>query len=402
MKPERLTNAPENAGKHPNTIKMKKWYLEPTREDDDPHFPSSSRASDVFTGTKRTSCQVREPIENDEERLAMKKVDMPLPEQVANLSIRKDRAVQENQSSSDKMHRATSDDAFTQAWFDYCRTVFPQSVRKTGTNVDIYSVSMCQCSILVNNMGSFNWKSVFRKAENLNKPTTKSEKFNVADFSLVRDSCGNNYALVILTAEAGSLSTDAKQLLEDYGLVGCHSSRGNDLSVHARIDFTGCVRLLWESTEEDDENGHAAIFEVKFGKKAEGVTAELREGTAESLFDNLESVELAVEGSDLGTTEDNFVPTARCIQDTKERQLVTRSGLQRLRCCVCHLHHERAMNAPYHDRQFFKTVLQQVYHFEVDVIAGDANAAAYKYYKKQEYQDLHKSSFCRYVERHAT
>ena len=30
--------------------------------------------------------------------------------------------------------------------------------------------------------------------------------------------------------------------------------------------------------------------------------------------------------------------------------------------------------------------------FKVDVIAGDANAAAYKYYKEQEYQDLHNSS----------
>ena len=53
--------------------------------------------------------------------------------------------------------------------------------------------------------------------------------------------------------EADSLSTDAKQLLEDHGLVGCHSSRSNDLSVHARIDSTGYVRLLWESSEEDDK-----------------------------------------------------------------------------------------------------------------------------------------------------
>ena len=31
-------------------------------------------------------------------------------------------------------------------------------------------------------------------------------------------------------------------------------------------------------------------------------------------------------------------------------------------------------------------------HLKVDVIAGDANAAAYKHYKKQAYQDLHNSS----------
>ena len=38
--------------------------------------------------------------------------------------------------------------------------------------------------------------------------------------------------------------------------------------------------------------------------------------------------------------------------------------------------------------QFSKTVLQQVCHFKVDVIARDANAAAYKYHKSPEYQDL--------------
>ena len=193
---------------------------------------------------------------------------------------------------------------------------------------------------------------------------------------------------MILTAEADSLPTDEKELLEDYGLVGCHSSRSNDLSVHARTDPTGSVRSLWESSEEDDKNTHAAIFELKFGKKAEEAITDSRKRTADTLFTDLESVALASEGRDLNITEDNFLPAAKCIQDTKERQLVTRSGLQRLRCCVCHLHHERAMKAPYRVRQFFGRVLQQVHHFKVDVIAGDANAAAYKYFKKQEYQDM--------------
>ena len=87
------------------------------------------------------------------------------------------------------------------------------------------------------------------------------------------------------------------------------------------------------------------------------------------------------------------MPTAKCIiQDTTGRQLATRSGLQRLRCSVFHLHHDQAMKSPLRVRQFFKTVLQQVHHFKVDVIAGDANAAAYKYFKKQQYQDLYNSS----------
>ena len=38
MNPQKITRTPENAGIDPSTMKMKKWYLEPTREDDDPHF----------------------------------------------------------------------------------------------------------------------------------------------------------------------------------------------------------------------------------------------------------------------------------------------------------------------------------------------------------------------------
>ena len=49
-----------------------------------------------------------------------------------------------------------------------------------------------------------------------------------------------------------------------------------------------------------------------FGEKTEGATTESRERTAKSLFDNLGSVALVVEGSDFGTTEDRFEPTARC------------------------------------------------------------------------------------------
>ena len=189
LKPERLTEAPENASIDPSTMRVSKWYQEPTREDDDSHFSSSSRVSDVFPGTSRTSYQEREPIENDAERLAMKRGDVPppSPQRVANPRIRDVQALHEFNSNSDKMRRATSDDGFTQAWFDYSRSVFPKSVRKTGTNVELFNVPTYQCSILFNNMGSFNPRSEFRRPENLNKPITKGEKFNVADVSLLRE-----------------------------------------------------------------------------------------------------------------------------------------------------------------------------------------------------------------------
>ena len=50
------------------------------------------------------------------------------------------------------------------------------------------------------------------------------------------------------------------------------------------------------------------------------------------------------------------------------------------------------MKALYRVRQIFAKVIKKVQHHRVGVIAGDANASAYKYYKKQEYQDLYNSS----------
>ena len=130
------------------------------------------------------------------------------------------------------------------------------------------------------------------------------------------ENCG---AHVTLTAEADSLLTDARQLVEDNGFVGCHSSRSNDLSVHARIDSTGYVRLLWESSEEDDKNTHAAIFEVKFGTMAEEATTDSRERRADARFDDLESVALVIEGIDLNATEDNFVPDGKMCSRHKRK-----------------------------------------------------------------------------------
>ena len=56
--------------------------------------------------------------------------------------------------------------------------------------------------------GSFNQKSEFRRSENMSKPVTKGEKFNVAELSILRELWGNNYAHVILIAEADSLPID--------------------------------------------------------------------------------------------------------------------------------------------------------------------------------------------------
>ena len=184
----------------------------------------------------------------------------PAPERVANPSIREDRAVQDFQYNSEGMHRATHEDAYTRAWFDYCRSVFPQSVRKAGPNVDLYNVPTYQC-IIFNIMGSCNRKSELREAENMDKPVSPNQKFNVTNdrqLSLHTEFWGHNCAHVILTAEADNLPTDEKELLDDYGSVGCHSSRNNDQSVHARIDSSRYIRHSWET--DNDRNGYAATF----------------------------------------------------------------------------------------------------------------------------------------------
>ena len=181
------------------------------------------------------------------------------------------------------MHRATSDDAYTKAWFDYCRSVFPQSVRKASPNVDFHNVSTYRCSILFNNMGSFNKKSEFRKAENIDKPISSNEKFNVTNdphLSLLPEFWENDHAHVILTAEADSLPTDAKELLNDYGLVGCHSSRSNP----RKNQFSQDVFANYGNKIMITEYGHAAIFEVKFGKTSGRAVKEPRERSAEQLF----------------------------------------------------------------------------------------------------------------------
>ena len=156
MKAEKATKAPRNSGTDPSTMKMEQWYQGQDRLSDKSqwHLPSN-RVSDkkAPTGTDRASYQAREPIEGDKERLAMRQGDMPspAPDRVASPRIREDRAVQDFHDNSE-----------TRAWFDYCRSVFPQSVKKACPNVDLNYVSTYQCSILFNNISSFNRKSGYR------------------------------------------------------------------------------------------------------------------------------------------------------------------------------------------------------------------------------------------------
>ena len=240
MKPERLAIAPENAGIDPSTMRLRKWYQESTRENDDP------LKSSEWPGADRMSYQELEPIRNDEDRLAMKRGDMrpPMPQRIANPRNREDQALQELHSKSDKMHRATSDEYFD-TWFDMEDLSSHKLWRKREQLLN-FSTWMTY------HLGSFNRKSEFWKPENLNKPIAKSVKYNITDLTFLREFWWTKHAHVIMTAEADSPTTDAKQLLEDCGLVGCHSKK-RELSVSPFKKWLGKIRLLRESNEEEDK-----------------------------------------------------------------------------------------------------------------------------------------------------
>ena len=113
----------------------------------------------------------------------MRKGDMlpPVLELVASPRIREDRTVQEFRQKSEKMHRAT----LRRRPHKHDLTVAEVSLHnlqgKEAQKLISMRCSTCQCSILFDNMGSFNKKSEFRKAENLDKPISSSEEFNITN-----------------------------------------------------------------------------------------------------------------------------------------------------------------------------------------------------------------------------
>ena len=289
------------------------------------HFSSISRTSATCVGTHLTSKSNH--IEDSEKRLAMTIDDMlsPLPRRVSNPRTPDVQVLHGFFFNWDKMHCATSDAVYTQARCDYTRSsIFPQFVRKyvktLSSSTYQHANAAFSWTIWVPSIGKVNSGN-----HKINIPITKGEKFFFAELSLLKKFWRNSYAHVFLTAEADSLPTNTGKLLEDCGLVGCHLAKSNDLSVHARTDSTCCVRFLWESIEEANGFPYAAIFEVKFGKKPERALADLRDQTANTFFSNPGSVSIVFEGNDFSIIETKCVLTARYIQETKKKWLVTRS-----------------------------------------------------------------------------
>ena len=334
IEPARQEEGPRNAGLDPVSMRMSPLYSEPICGGTDPQPLAFKRLNEHSSGAKRSQYQIPRPVAKDEERLTRKKGDMPppLPRKIDNPRLREDPALMEFYSNTDKihtpplgmlmhMHGSITVSIFSRSeWRKHVETMHSFTCQRISA---VFSSTIW--AHLIGRVNSDNhriWAILLPKMKGTMSPICR---FFVSFGETI------NYAHVILTAEADSLPTDARQLLKDYGLVECHSNKGNYLSAHARIDSTGHVRrLLWESNDEEDTGSHATILEVKFGQRSEGSNTDLRERTADTLFSDLESVALVIVGND---TKSNQIPTAHCLRDLRDRQLLTiRSSKDTLLC----------------------------------------------------------------------
>ena len=147
---------------------------------------------------------------------------------------------------------------------------------------------------------------------------------------------------------ADSQTTDENELQDDYDIVQAEA-----MTCQSTPEMIPKDTFAFHGNLMKTEQDMVQYLNSRLAKKKQRAATKSRERTAELLKIPSEL-------------------TTRCTSDTKKTQLVTRSGSPRLACCVCHLHHMCAMKSPASVREFLKKVLEQVCHFKVDDIAGDA------------------------------
>ena len=121
------------------------------------------------------------------------------------------------------------DDPYTREWFNYSKNVFPQSRPQVGDDVETHAATTYQLSAAFLNLGSFQ-----RTTSVTNPVTGERRNMRQPNLNMLVELWGNNYAHIILTAEAGTLPTDKNELKEKYGLTGAHSD-GSYLVCHAQF-----------------------------------------------------------------------------------------------------------------------------------------------------------------------
>ena len=259
---------------------------------------------------------------------------------------------------------------YTKAWYLQSLDSLPTSRPSRLPGSTWKRTSSWQLSLMFMNMG--NMGRLSHVENKLGKKTLKDRRL-----SILRDLWGQNWAHVTMCAEASELPQDRDVLMENYGFVGKHSEEEKDLAVHARVGPGGFVKLLWEDLNQTcpepgkpaKYNGHAAIFEVDFGKND---TDE-----CESLA-LLDSANCAAKARFEDRRQDSF---------TKDG-LLYHAGLHSVRCCVVHINNDCARRRTGVAKQFFWNILQKALDFQVDVIAGDGNAACYSFRNNQVHFDI--------------
>ena len=224
--------------------------------------------------------------------------------------------------------------------------------------------------------------SEFWKPENLNKPTTKGETINIAELSLLKEFLEKQPCSCYLDVRGRQFADRHKAVAWRLWLGGMPLSQKPWLVSPLHRLCSPSLGINWMSKW--------VFLCSNFGGESSSETRKStrRFARANSWYAFPWPWNCCISHWRQRPQHDwgQFCAYCRCIQETKKRQLVTRSNLQRLRWCVCHFHHEQALRVPYCVRHFFAKVLKKVRHFRVDVVAGDATAAAYRYQQRKEYQ----------------
>ena len=112
-----LNHQDKKRGLDPISMRMSQWYNEPICGGNDSQPIAFTRMNEDSSGPKKSQYQIPRPVVKDEERLARRKDDLPPPLQrrVNNPRIRDLPAFTEFYLITDKIHHATSEDAYAQA-----------------------------------------------------------------------------------------------------------------------------------------------------------------------------------------------------------------------------------------------------------------------------------------------
>ncbi len=259
------------------------------------------------------------------------------------------------------------------AWLNYSKKSLPtynEKNRKLAEQNEMFQNSKKQLNIAFFNLGNI---SRVTRLPAVTGGSLKEPKDNLR-LTLWGDSSNH----VILTAESSGLQQEdiAIYVKNTLGMTGAHSccrdhkdELCDDLSCYVRGDNTARVVLLQEQYDDGTPRGewifHGAIFQVFFGK----------DNTPEGL---------------ISADDDAENPNP---QERRNRTMCSRSTYQ---FGVYHINSKKCGQMDIVRKHFEQFIHSCVKH-RVDVLGGDGNRAAYRYFNNQKFSDPMNSSVCRII-----